>query len=126
MDFTLSEDELLFINSFNDFCKKEIEPFAEEADRKKEIPRSHFHKLAQIGYIGLPHEEEYGGQNAGAFRSLIAMQILGKSCGSTFFSVGASGGLFGLPIHHYGNEEQKRYYLPSINNGSKIGSLGIT
>ncbi|TGK26963.1 acyl-CoA dehydrogenase [Leptospira yasudae] len=126
MDFTLSEDELLFINSFNDFCKKEIEPFAEEADRKKEIPRSHFHRLAQIGYIGLPHEEEYGGQNAGAFRSLIAMQILGKSCGSTFFSVGASGGLFGLPIHHYGNEEQKRNYLPSINDGSKIGSLGIT
>ncbi|PJZ59313.1 acyl-CoA dehydrogenase family protein [Leptospira barantonii] len=126
MDFNLSEDELLFINSFSDFCKKEIEPFAEEADRKKEIPRSHFHKLAQVGYIGLPHEEQYGGSNAGTFQSLMAMQTLGKACGSTFFSVGASGGLFGLPLLHFGTEEQKRKYLPSINSGNKIGSLGIT
>ncbi|MBM9576415.1 acyl-CoA/acyl-ACP dehydrogenase [Leptospira sp. 201903070] len=126
MDFKLSEDEQMFINLFSDFCKKEIEPYAEEADQKKEIPRSHFHKLAQIGYIGLPHKEEYGGQNAGTFRSLLSMQTLGKACGSTFFSVGASGGLFGLPIHHFGKEEQKKKYLPEINSGTKIGSLGIT
>ncbi|TGM61708.1 acyl-CoA dehydrogenase family protein [Leptospira adleri] len=126
MNFKLSEDELMFTNLFSDFCKKEIEPHAEETDRKKEIPKSHFHKLAQIGYIGLPHEEQYGGQNAGTLRSILAMQTLGKACGSTFFSVGASGGLFGLPIHHFGKEEQKKKYLPEINQGTKIGSLGIT
>ncbi|PJZ68613.1 acyl-CoA dehydrogenase [Leptospira perolatii] len=126
MDFNLSRDEQMFIESFHDFCKREIFPFAEESDRKKEIPRSHFSKLGKSGYIGLMHEEEFGGQNGGALLSTLAMEVISEYCGSTFFSVGASGGLFGLPIKHFGNSEQKRRYLPEIISGEKIGCLAVT
>lgn len=108
MDFTLTNDEQEFIESFRTFCKKEIAPFAEELDRKKELPRTHYTKLAEAGYLGLMHEEEYGGQGAGLFLSTLAMEVVSEYCGSTFFSVGASGGLFGLPLKHFGTKEQKK------------------
>ncbi|TGK12522.1 acyl-CoA dehydrogenase [Leptospira fletcheri] len=126
MNFQLTKNEQEFIESFRTFCKKEIAPFAEQADRNKEIPRSHFEKLAQAGYLGLLHEEEYGGQGAGIFLSTLAMEVVSEYCGSTFFSVGASAGLFGLPLKHFGTTDQKRKYLPDIISGKKIGSLGIT
>ncbi|EQA43809.1 putative acyl-CoA dehydrogenase [Leptospira broomii serovar Hurstbridge str. 5399] len=126
MDFTLTNDEQEFIESFRTFCKKEIAPFAEELDRKKELPRTHYTKLAEAGYLGLMHEEEYGGQGAGLFLSTLAMEVVSEYCGSTFFSVGASGGLFGLPLKHFGTKEQKKKYLPEIISAKKIGSLGVT
>lgn len=126
MDFSLNTDEREFISSFQTFCRKEIHPFAEEADKKKEFPSTHYTKLGDAGYLGLMHEETYGGQGAGLFLSTLAMEIIAESCGSTFFSVGASGGLFGLPLKHFGTEEQKKRYLPDIISGKKIGSLGVT
>ncbi|TGK01643.1 acyl-CoA dehydrogenase [Leptospira semungkisensis] len=126
MDFNLSPDEHEFTESFRNFCKKEIHPYAEEADKKKEFPRSHYTKLGEAGYLGLLHEGEYGGQGAGVFLSTLAMEIVSEFCGSTFFSAGASAGLFGLPLKHFGTEEQKAKYLPDIISGKKIGSLGVT
>ncbi|TGL64868.1 acyl-CoA dehydrogenase family protein [Leptospira sarikeiensis] len=126
MDFNLSQDEREFIVSFRNFCKKEIHPFAEEADKKKEFPRSHYTKLGEAGYLGLLHEEEFGGQGAGVFLSTLAMEIVSEYCGSTFFSAGASAGLFGLPIKHFGTSDQKKKFLPDIISGKLIGSLGVT
>ncbi|MFB5652577.1 acyl-CoA dehydrogenase family protein [Leptospira wolffii] len=126
MDFSLNQDEQEFISSFQTFCRKEIQPYAEEADKKKELPSSQYSKLGEAGYIGLLHEEEYGGQGAGLFLSTLAMEVISEACGSTFFSVGASGGLFGLPLKHFGTEEQKAKYLPDIISGKKVGSLGVT
>ncbi|TGJ99026.1 acyl-CoA dehydrogenase [Leptospira langatensis] len=126
MDFNLSPDEQEFTGSFRNFCKKEIHPYAEEADKKKEFPRSHYTKLGEAGYLGLLHEDEYGGQSAGLFLSTLAMEIVSEFCGSTFFSAGASAGLFGLPLKHFGTSEQKAKYLPDIITGKKIGSLGVT
>lgn len=126
MDFSLSSDEQEFTESFRNFCKKEIHPFAEKADKTKELPRSHYLKLGEAGYLGLLHEEEFGGQGAGVFLSTLAMEIISESCGSTFFSAGASAGLFGLPIKHFGTSEQKKKYLPDIISGKTIGSLGVT
>lgn len=126
MNFEFNEEEKKFAESFRNFCKKEIEPYSVDFEEQGEIPRSQFRKLAEAGFTGLLHKEEYGGSNASYSQAMIAQEILAETCGSTFFSVGASAGLFGLPIKEFGNEEQKKKYLPDIIAGLKIGSLGVT
>jgi alkylation response protein AidB-like acyl-CoA dehydrogenase len=126
MNFEFNDEEKAFAESFRNFCKKEIEPHSVDYEEQGEIPRAQFRKLADAGFTGLLHEEEYGGSNASYSQAMIAQEILAESCGSTFFSVGASAGLFGLPIKEFGTEEQKKKYLPDIIAGNKIGSLGVT
>jgi alkylation response protein AidB-like acyl-CoA dehydrogenase len=126
MNFEFTDEEKKFAEIFRNFCKKEIEPNSVDYEEHGEIPRSQFKKLADAGFTGLLHEEKYGGSNASYSQAMIAQEILAEACGSTFFSVGASAGLFGLPIKEFGTEEQKNKYLPDIIAGNKIGSLGVT
>ncbi len=126
MNFEFNDEEKAFAESFRNFCKKEIEPYSVEYEENGEIPRSQFKKLAEAGFTGLLHEESYGGSNASYVQAMIAQEILAEYCGSTYFSVGASAGLFGLPVKEFGTEEQKKKYLPEIIAGNKVGSLGVT
>jgi alkylation response protein AidB-like acyl-CoA dehydrogenase len=126
MNFEFTQEEKDFADSFRNFCIKEIEPHSIQFEEEGEIPKSQFKKLADFGFTGLLHKEEYGGSNASYLHTMIAQEILAEYCGSTFFSVGASAGLFGLPIAEFGTEEQKRKYLPLVIKGDKIGSLGVT
>ncbi|MBS0616815.1 MAG: acyl-CoA dehydrogenase family protein [Spirochaetes bacterium] len=119
------EDKELFHN-FRNFCQREIAPHTAAMDKKGEIPRSHFEKLAKIGYTGIGHEESVGGSNASYYLATHFYEALAEACGSTFFSVGASIGLFGLPIREYGSDAQKAKYLPDLIAGKKIGALGVT
>lgn len=115
-----------YLSVFREFCKKEIQPFAEEWDAKAELPGEIFTKLAQVGYSGIVVPEEYGGGDLGIPTGVRAMEILSEHCGSTFFSASASFGLFGEPLKHFGTAQQKeRYYLPVLE-GKKIGCLAIT
>ena len=114
MNFEYTEDDKKFIEEFRRFCEKEIGPFAEEIDEKGEIPRSHFKKLADMGYTGMLVPEEFGGTNLGYLKTVYAQEILAEYCGATFFSVGASCGLMGLPLLEFGTKEQIQKYIPSL------------
>lgn len=126
MNFELSDEQKEFSESFRGFCSKEIGPRSEEFDEKGEVSRDVFRKLGEVGYNGLLHLTKYGGSNAGYMMAILAQEILAEYCGSTFFSVGASSGLFGLPISEFGTEEQKSKYLPPVIRGERVGALGVT
>jgi len=126
IDSDLEGEEKELFHNFRNFCQKEIAPYTAEMDKKGEIPRSHFEKLAKIGYTGIGHEESVGGSNASYFLATHFNEALAEACGSTFFSVGASIGLFGLPIREYGTEAQKTKYLPDIVAGKTVGALAVT
>ena len=126
MNFEVSPDEQEFLNTFESFCLKEIAPMASAVDEAGELPRDHYRKLGEIGFLGLLHEEKYGGQNSSLLLATMAQSILSESCGSSFFSAGASAGLFGGALASFGNDEQKQKYLPSIIRGNTIGALGVT
>ncbi|MCB1306527.1 MAG: acyl-CoA dehydrogenase family protein [Leptospiraceae bacterium] len=126
MDFELSAEDREFVDQFKKLCEREIEPAAAEADENGEIPPSHFTTLGANGYLGLLHDAEYGGQGASYFQATLAQIVLAASCGSTFFTTGASAGLFGSPIADYGSPDQKRRFLPDIITGKKIGALAVT
>ncbi|MCS6971682.1 MAG: acyl-CoA dehydrogenase family protein [Turneriella sp.] len=125
-DADLEGEEKEAFNAFCDFCEKEIAPHVAAVDKAGEVPRSHFEKLYQVGYTGAMHEEEYGGSNCSYFYTTHLQEALAAACGSTFFSVGASVGLFGLPLREYGSREQKQKYLPDIIRGKTIGALAVT
>ncbi len=126
MNFEINEEHRTFLDTFRNFCKKEIEPYTAESEKEGMIPRFHYKKLYEIGYTGLMHEEKYGGSDSGYELSVLAQEILSEYCGSTFFSSGASVGLFGLPLREYGTEAQKEKYLPNIIKGDIIGALAVT
>ncbi|MCC6275849.1 MAG: acyl-CoA dehydrogenase family protein [Leptospiraceae bacterium] len=126
MNFEIDPDDEKFLQVFREFCIKEIQPKVSQAEGNGELPRSHFNKLYDVGYNGLLHKEEFGGSNSSYVQAMLAQEILAEYCGSTFFSVGASVGLFGLPLSEYGNEEQKKKYLVDTIQGKKIGCLAVT
>lgn len=126
MDVKLAPEEQEWIDSFRRFLAKEIAPAAESSDEAGAIPREHYRKLGAAGYNGLLHEGRYGGQEASYVLATAAQIALAEACGSTFFSVGASAGLFGMPVARHGSEEQKAEWLPRILKGESIGCLAVT
>ena len=126
LDFEPGPEEAQFLESFRRFCDREIGPVAAEIDQAAAIPPSHYHKLGEVGYLGLLHDPKYGGQGAGLVLATLAQAILAEHCGSTFFSAGASAGLFGGPIGDYGTPEQKARYLPGLISGRQLGALAVT
>ncbi|MCB1144396.1 MAG: acyl-CoA/acyl-ACP dehydrogenase [Leptospiraceae bacterium] len=126
MNFEYTDEDKEFMQSFRNFCKKEIEPVADEIEEAGRVPAEIFKKLADLGYSGLLIPAEYGGLDLGYLRATLAQEILSEFCGSTFFSVGASFGLFALPVAEFGTEAQKRKYLPPVLSGEKVGCLGVT
>lgn len=126
LDFEPTPEEQEFIDHFRKFCEKELAPHVEAADEAGELPREHYRKLGAIGYSGLLHEARFGGQEASYTLATLAQIVLAEVCGSSFFSVGASAGLFGGPIDAHGTEEQKGKYLPAIIRGDLIGCLAVT
>ncbi|MCB1304924.1 MAG: acyl-CoA/acyl-ACP dehydrogenase, partial [Leptospiraceae bacterium] len=125
MDLNLTDEQIQFEDSFRKFCLREIAPKVEAAEQSG-VASSTFEKLGSAGYLGLLHSECYGGQAASAVTAVLAQSILSYYCGSTFFSTGASAGLFALPIKYAGSDAQKEKYLPSIISGASIGCLAVT
>ena len=126
LNFEPTPEEQEFLRSFRKFCEQELAPHVEAADESGAIPREHYRKLGQIGYSGLMHASQFGGQSASYALATLAQVELAAVCGSSFFSVGASAGLFGGPVAAHGTPEQQARYLPDIISGETIGCLAVT
>jgi alkylation response protein AidB-like acyl-CoA dehydrogenase len=131
MNYDLTADQLSIKENFEKFCKKEIEPRAhmldtashEEVDKQIKV---NIKMLADLGYLGMGHEEKYGGSNLDLISQTIAGEEVAKACASTYLSSGASCGLFGVPVKLFGTDAQKEKYLPGIIKGDLIGCFGLT
>lgn len=125
MELGLTQEQEEFCRSFRKFCEERIAPLADDIEEKG-MDGEVLRLLSSSGYLGLLHPEQVGGQGASFLTAVLAQSILASYCGSTFFSSGASAGLFGLPIYHFGSDEQKKRYLPEIIGGTRIGCLAVT
>jgi alkylation response protein AidB-like acyl-CoA dehydrogenase len=126
MDFEFSIEENEFSQHFRKFCENEIAPFTAAADEAGQLPRIHYKKLGEIGYTGLLHKRSLGGQEASLIQAILAQTILAEYCGSTFFSVGASCGLFAGPVADYAESGVAQRLVPSVISGETIGCLAVT
>jgi len=131
MDYSLNDEQLALQESFRKFCDNEIKPNADRLDKADhaeadKIMKQNFKKLAEFGYTGMCHEEKYGGSNKDMVTQCVAQEELAKACAATFLSVGGSLGLCGLPIAHFGTDDQKKKYLPNLISTNIIGAFGLT
>jgi butyryl-CoA dehydrogenase len=126
MDFQLSEEHLLIKRTVREFAEKEIGPRAEEIDTRDEFPADLFHRMAELGILGIPFAEAYSGSGGDYISLLIALEEIGRVSGSMAIILDAHTSLCCEPINLFGSEEQKAKYLAPLARGEKIGAFGLT
>jgi alkylation response protein AidB-like acyl-CoA dehydrogenase len=126
MDFALNEEQEMFRKTIREFAEKEIMPRAQEIDLKGEFPWDIIRKMADLGLMGLPFPEEYGGAGGDAISYAIAVEEIARASGSVAITYSAHISLACSPIYLFGTEEQKKKYLIPMARGEKIGAFGLT
>ena len=126
MDFQLTEEHLLIKNTVREFAEKEIAPRAEEIDASDQFPADIFKRMGELGLLGIPFEEAYGGAHGGYISLLIALEEIARVSGTVAIILDAQTSLCCEPIHRFGTEEQKNKYLPGLLSGERIGAFGLT
>ena len=126
MDFKFNEEEQEIIDMLHDFAVKEVAPLAAEIDEQERFPEETWHKLADMGMMGIAYPEEYGGAGLSYLTYIACCEELAKHCATTSVMVSAHSSLCCWPIEHFGTEEQKQKYLPALCSGEKLGAFGLT
>jgi butyryl-CoA dehydrogenase len=126
MDFELTEEQRMFRRMVRDFAEKEIAPRAEEIDETDRFPDDLFRRMGELGILGLPFPEEYGGSGGEYTSMVIALEEIARVSGSMAITLDAQTSLCCEPIYLFGTEEQKRKYLVPLAQGEKIGAFGLT
>ncbi|KWZ79919.1 acyl-CoA dehydrogenase family protein [Heyndrickxia faecalis] len=126
MDFELSKEQIMLQEMVRDFAEKEIEPYAREVDETGKMRMETFQKLGNLGLLGIPFPEKYGGAGGDTISYCIAVEEIGKACGGTGLSYAANTSLGASPIYYFGTEEQKQEWLVPMAKGEALGAFGLT
>ncbi|GAA0462173.1 acyl-CoA dehydrogenase [Alkalibacillus silvisoli] len=126
MNFTLNEEQEMTRKMVRDFAEAKIQPRAVDIDVKAEFPEDIFKEMGELGLLGIPYPEEYGGSGGDTVTYALAVEEIGRVCGSTGLSYAASVSLGSSPIYQFGTEEQKKKYLVPLAQGKALGSFGLT
>lgn len=123
----MQNQDLKFIEeSAKQFAQKHIQPKFMEWDETQEFPIDVFHEMGKYGFMGVLVPEEYGGSGLGYQEYISIIVEIAKVCGSIGLSVAAHNSLCTNHILMFGNEEQKKKYLPKLASGEWIGAWGLT
>ncbi len=120
------ENLQLIRQSARDFAEAHIRPYIMEWDESQFFPMEMFHKMGEHGFLGVLVPEEYGGAGLGYQEYITIIDEISKVCGSIGLSVAAHNSLCTNHILSFGNEAQKRQYLPLLASGKWIGAWGLT
>ncbi len=125
-DLYFTEEHKMLRDMVRDFARNEVKPLAQELDEKGGFPYESVKKMAELGLMGIPWDEKYGGTGMDTMALVIAIEEIGKVCPSTSATMMAHTSLGTAPIAIFGTEEQKERYLPGLSSGKKIGAFGLT
>src|SRR3954465_14427855 len=126
MLFDLSDDHRLIQETVRDFARNEVAPVAEELDREKRFPYEIVEKLGDLGLMGIPFPEEYGGAGGDSLAHALAVEEPTRLDSSAAITMCAHTSLGTQPIYLFGSDEQKERYLPDLCAGRKLGAFGLT
>ena len=126
MDFDLSPEHELLRDTVRRFALERVAPVAQELDRDKRFPYELVAEMAQLGLMGMTVPEEYGGGGTDTLSYAIAIEELTRIDSSVAITVAAHHSLGTLPIYLFGNEEQKRAWLPELASGQRLAAFGLT
>ncbi|KUJ62247.1 acyl-CoA dehydrogenase [Flavobacteriaceae bacterium CRH] len=126
MNFDYNETQLMIAQSIKDFAEKNIRPNIMEWDEAQTFPVSLFKKLGEMGFMGVLVPEEYGGSGLGYHEYITVVEEISKVDPSIGLSVAAHNSLCTNHILTFGNEEQKKKWLPKLATAEFIGAWGLT
>ncbi len=126
MNFELTDEQELIRRTVRDFAVSRVAPVAEELDREARFPYELVAELAELGLMGLPIPEEYGGAGGDTVSYAIAIEELTRIDSSVAITVAAHTSLGTMPIYLFGNEEQKQEWLPKLTSGKGLAAFGLT
>ena len=121
-----TEEHKMLRDMVRDFARNEVKPLAQELDEEGRFPHESVKKMAELGLMGIPWDEKYGGTGMDTMALVIAIEEIGKVCPSTSATMMAHTSLGTAPIAVFGTEEQKERYLPGLASGKQIGAFGLT
>ncbi|MCL2401915.1 MAG: acyl-CoA dehydrogenase [Oscillospiraceae bacterium] len=126
MDFKQDEMHQDLIDMYRDFAQNEVKPLAAEIDENERFPDETVVKMAEMGLLGIPFPEEYGGTSMDNLSYAQCVEELSRVCATTGVIVSAHTSLCAWPIYAFGTEEQKQKYLVPLASGAKLGAFGLT
>src|ERR1051325_5513781 len=126
MNFELDDDTQLLQRTGREVAEQEVKPVAEEFDRTKACPYELVAKMGELGWMGIPFPEEYGGAGGSSLQYAIAVEELTRVDSSVAITMCAHTSLGTQPVHLFGSDEQKQRLLPDLTAGRKLGAFGLT
>ena len=126
MNFEFSEEHKLISDSARDFAEQFIRPHIMDWDEAQHFPKEVLHKAGEMGFMGIFIPEEYGGSGLGYHEYVAIIQEISKVDPSIGLSVAAHNSLCTGHIFYFGNEQQKKKWLPKLASGQWIGAWGLT
>lgn len=122
----LTDNQIIIRNTIREFAEKNIRPVIMDYDELQKFPMEIMKQLGGLGFLGILVPEEYGGAGLGYIDYAIIIEELSRVDPSIGLSVAAHNGLCTNHINRFGNEAQKKKYLPDLASGKKIGAWGLT
>ncbi|MDR3829802.1 MAG: acyl-CoA dehydrogenase [Candidatus Copromonas sp.] len=126
MDFRQDEMHEELQTMYREFAQEQVKPLAAEIDKTERFPEETVAAMAEMGLLGIPFPEEYGGAGMDNLSYAQCVEELSKVCASTGVIVSAHTSLGSTPIYLFGTEEQKKKYLVPLASGQKLGAFGLT
>lgn len=126
MDFDLNPDQKMWQRVVHEFCEAELKPYAAEVDENKQLRWEAVRKMRDLGLLSLEVPEEHGGMAMDMVSVAIALEELGRACGSTALSIAAHNGLGCAPIKKWGSPEQQAKWFPLLTDGDHLAALALT
>ncbi len=126
MTFAPSDEHELLRRTVREFAVERVAPAAEELDREHRFPYELVAELAELGLMGIPVPEEWGGAGGDTLAYAIAIEELARVDSSVAITVAAHTSLGTMPILLFGSEEQKRWWLPDLASGRRLAAFGLT
>ena len=126
MDFKQDEMHQELQDMYRSFAQESVKPLAAEIDRTERFPDETVAAMSEMGLLGIPFPEEYGGAGMDNLSYAQCVEELSKVCAATGVIVSAHTSLCATPIYLFGTEEQKKKYLTPLASGKKLGAFGLT
>jgi butyryl-CoA dehydrogenase len=126
MDFNLTDEQKLIAETAREFADREIVPRVRENDRAERFDRELARKLGEVGFLGAPVAEAYGGRGLDYLGYGLIVEAIGRADSSARTVVSVVTSLVSNPIEHWGTEEQKQRWLPRLCSGEGLGCFGLT
>ncbi len=125
VNWDLTSEQQLIQKTIREFAEEVVAKGAIERDQTKAFPKEIFQQLAELGMLGLPFPEKYGGAGSDTISFAIVVEELSKACASTGITYSAHISLGAAPIYLFGTEEQKEKYLTPLCTGESLGAFGL-